>query len=210
MYPSAVNRERYADGIIHIVGLIAVVIGCTLLLRFAVIELETPLILACALYTLAMIASFGGSASYHLLPQHHWRKRLRKLDHVAIYALIAGTFTPLMAKIGTPFAYGVLAAVWIFAIPAMLYKLFGKNIDSRWSLVSYIGLGWFGTITLPDMIATFPFDAMIAIALGGFFYSFGTIFYSRKTLAYRYAIWHFFGLLGTAFFFAGIWLALFT
>lgn len=210
MYPSETTRERVADGVIHISGLCAVLIGCAALVIYAVAKFDAPLIAACSIYAICMIASFAASASYHLLPQHHWRSGLRRFDHAAIYALIAGTFTPLLVYIGTTLLYFVLGAVWLLAIPAILYKVFGENIEPRWSLASYIGLGWIGTVALPDFSSTLPLSALVAIIAGGFFYSFGTIFYGRKAQAYRYAVWHMFVLLGTAAFFIAIWLALFS
>lgn len=210
MYPSEIARERIADGVVHISSLAAVLTGCAALVIYAVAAFDAPLIIACSIYAACMIASFTASASYHLLPQHHWRSGLRRFDHAAIYALIAGTFTPLLVHIGTTLVYIVLGAVWLLAIPAMLYKVLGENIAPRWSLASYIGLGWMGTIALPDFSSTLPMSAVIAIIAGGFFYSFGTIFYGRKSQAFRYAVWHMFVLLGTAAFFLAIWLALFS
>lgn len=209
MYPSPNLQERYADGAVHILGLAATIIGCLALIFYTSTNLDTPLIAACSIYALCMTASFTTSASYHLLPQHHWRSGLRRLDHAAIYALIAGTFTPLLIFVDTSFAYFVLAAVWVFAVPAMLYKIVGKQIEPRWSLASYIGLGWVGIIALPDLVTTLPASALIAIFAGGFFYSFGTIFYRRKDLSFRYSIWHAFVVLGTASFFTAIWISLF-
>ncbi len=209
MYPSPSIQERYADGAVHIIGLTAVLIGCLALIFYTSLELEAPLIAACGIYAMCMTASFTTSASYHLLPQHHWRNGLRRLDHAAIYALIAGTFTPLLILVGTTTAYFVLAAVWIFAIPAMCYKILGEQIEPRWSLASYIGLGWVGIIALPDFSSILPLSALIAIFAGGFFYSFGTVFYRRKAQSFRYSIWHGFVLLGTGSFFGAIWISLF-
>lgn len=209
MYPSPTIQERYADGVVHVIGLAAVLAGCLVLLFYTTLRFEAPLVVACGIYALSMAASFGTSASYHLLPQHHWRSILRRLDHAAIYALIAGTFTPLLILAGTTTAYIVLGAVWILAIPAMLYKIMGEHIEPRWSLASYIGLGWIGVIALPDFSSVLPLSALIAIFAGGFFYSFGTIIYRRKQQSYRYSIWHAFVVLGTGSFFAAIWISLF-
>lgn len=209
MYPSPQIKERYADGIVHIIGLAAVFVGCFILIFYTAAQLEMSLVAACSIYAICMTASFGTSASYHMLPQHHWRSGLRRLDHAAIYALIAGTFTPLLVFVGTTTAYYILGAVWILAVPAMLYKILGEQIEPRWSLASYIGLGWVGIIALPDFSAILPLSALIAIFAGGFFYSFGTVFYRRKGQSFRYSIWHGFVLLGTGSFFTAIWISLF-
>jgi len=99
-------------------------------------------------------------------------------------------------------------AVWGLAIPASLYKIFGSVIEPKWSLWTYLGLGWMGLIALPDFIDYLPLSALIAICCGGASYTIGTFFYARKLQAYRYATWHFFGFLGGASFFTAIWMSL--
>jgi len=90
----------------------------------------------------------------------------------------------------------------------MLYKIFGKNLDSKWSLVSYLGLGWMGVIAVPELIGKLPEASLWAMLAGGVFYSLGTIFYARKAQAFRYSIWHSFVMMGGAGFFVAIWTAL--
>lgn len=208
MYPSVIKSERIADGIVHAIGLVAIATGGLMLLGNILPGTPAPLVTAVAIYLFCVIASFAASLAYHLLPHHHWRQGLRRIDHAAIYAFIAGTFTPLLIFIGTDYSRYILIAVWALAIPALAYKIFGSQIAPRWSLVSYLALGWMGLLALPDFIEYLPRPALIAIVCGGLFYSVGTIFYARKQLAYRYAIWHSFGLMGGASFFTAIWFSL--
>ena len=100
-YPSEHLHERIADGVVHVLGLIATLIAGTTLMVSASLWSTVGLIVACAIYCAGLLSSFVISASYHLLPRHDWRQFLRRLDHVAIYALIAGTFTPLLVHIAT-------------------------------------------------------------------------------------------------------------
>ena len=209
-YPSADPRERYADSAIHVVSLVFAIVFCTWMMVGVAHELEVKLMVACAIYCLGVMFSFTTSAGYHLLPFHQWRRLLRRLDHIAIYVLIAGTFTPLLVHIGTSWSYGVLAAVWIFAFPAMAYKLFGSVIEPRWSLASYLGLGWMGLLALPDFNAHLSSTAVIAALAGGLTYTFGTYFYAKEVQKYRYAIWHSFVFVGTAFFFFSVWITIFA
>ena len=80
MYPSAVERERYADLAVHAISLIGVVAGAALLMVNAVMSLNWAVIVACAIYCLTMLASFGISAGYHLLPWHYWRPAWRRAE----------------------------------------------------------------------------------------------------------------------------------
>ncbi|MGI9353227.1 MAG: PAQR family membrane homeostasis protein TrhA [Rhizobiaceae bacterium] len=209
-YPSEARHERLVDGAVHALGIAVVTISAFSLMIFSTMQSSLSLIVACAVYCTSVLASFLTSAAYHLLPRHDWRRYLRRLDHTAIYALIAGTFTPLLVHIGTSWSYVVLAAVWIFAFPAMAYKLFGSVIEPRWSLASYLGLGWMGLFALPEFHEHLSASAVTAIFTGGLLYTFGTYFYAKKIQAYRYAIWHSFVLSGTAFFFFAVWTTVFT
>lgn len=209
MYPSPTKKERYADGVVHIIGLAAVVAGCAALLMYSASLNDPALIAACVIYVGAVIVSCVVSAAYHQLPMHDWRLALRHVDHAAIYAVIAATFTPLLLVAGTVMSYWILAAIWIFAVLGMVFKMFGQNLDAKWSLASYIGMGWFGVLALPDFWTALPPGAMIAIAGGAVFYTIGTLFYRNKNIRFRYSIWHGFGLCGAVSFFAAIWISVF-
>ena len=209
MYPSATWKERFADGIVHIIGLILAAATCAALLIWSADNHGPALFWACVVYAVSIIISCGISAAYHQLPKHEWRFWMRKVDHAAIYLVIAGTMSPLLVLVGTSSALWILAAIWIFATIGVAFKLFGNNMDSRWSLASYLGLGWFGLLAMPDFYAALPTGALIAIGGGAVLYTVGALFYRNKQLRYRYAIWHAVGLCGAMSFFAANWISLF-
>jgi len=97
--------------------------------------------------------------------------------------------------------------IWTFALVGIGFKIVSQDMEARWSLVSYLGLGWFALLALPDFWNGLPRFSTYAIASGGVFYTIGTAFYRKKGMPYRYPIWHFFGSLGGASFFAAIWVA---
>ncbi|GAA4040195.1 PAQR family membrane homeostasis protein TrhA [Parerythrobacter jejuensis] len=208
MYPSKTPPERIADGIVHAIGLVGLLVAGVFLLRKTTLLDDQSVQIAAAIYVVAALFSISISFAYHLLPRHHWRATLRRWDHAAIYLVIAGTFSPLLVKAGTWTASMILAVIWLFALMGMWFKFFATEIDSRWSLVSYLGLGWFALIALPDFWAELPGFTTAAIAAGGIFYTIGTLFYRKKGLSYRYPIWHAFGTLGGGSFFAAIWVAI--
>lgn len=208
MYPSQTAPERYADLGVHALSLIAFFIAGAMLVPVAAAQGSTALVTATAIYVVAILASISISGAYHLLPHHHLRKVLQRWDHAAIYTLIAGTFGPLLVFAGTTSAYIILGIVWLCALAGVWFKIFGKNIEAKWSLASYLGLGWFGLFALPDFWHALPNSALIALGAGGVFYTLGTLFYKSKSLSFRYPIWHFFGLLGGSSFFVSIWITL--
>ncbi len=204
-YPSLTKQERIADGAVHMLGLSTVTISSLYLMIGAAMNVSIGVAIACIVYCTSLMASFVSSASYHLLPAHGWREFLQRLDHTAIYALIAGTFTPLLVHINSTWGYVVLTAVWLLAIPAMIYKMIGEEIEPRWSLASYLALGWLGLLAVPEFVTKLPSLAVYAVISGGIIYTLGTLFYARDSLKYRNAIWHSFVLLGSFCFFLAIW-----
>ncbi|MEO9498046.1 MAG: hemolysin III family protein [Parasphingorhabdus sp.] len=212
MYPSPIELERRADMIVHGIGLIFILLASAALIFQAAARSSltngAAIAGAVGIYVACVTFSHVISMFYHLSPFHDRRLVLRRIDHAAIYLTIAGTFTPLFILANTEFSLFVLAACWVLAIPAILYKIFGKNLDSRWSLASYLGLGWMGIIGVPEMMDHLPPLSLWAMLAGGVFYSLGTIFYARKAQPFRYSIWHSFVMMGGGCFFVAIWVAL--
>jgi len=207
MYPSATAPERWADGLVHAVSLAGFLVASGFLLHMVASGGETPLLIATIVYILGAVASISISFAYHLSPRHDLREALRRWDHAAIYAIIAGTFSPLLILCATWSAHLILAIIWVLAVIGIVFKLFARSIDARWSLASYLGLGWFALVALPDFWASLPGFSTAAIAAGGVFYTIGTVFYRSKTTRFRYAIWHAFGTLGGGSFLVAIWTA---
>ena len=195
---------------VHLAGLIFLVPASVLLVSQASSKGRIFLLLAVIAYALAALFSISISFAYHLLPRHELRTVLRKWDHAAIYGVIAGVFGPLLVVCDTWSAFAILAILWAFAIGGVWFKLSGGNPDSKWSLISYLGMGWFALVALPDFLEGLPRLCLGLIAAGGAFYTLGTVFYRRKAMPYRYPIWHALGTCGGLSFFASIWLAVQT
>jgi len=207
MYPSQTAPERHADAIVHAVSLVGLMIAGGFLVAKSMATENQLLIAATTIYVIAILASISISFAYHLLPHHHLRKRLQRWDHAAIYPLIAGTLSPLLVIAGTTSAWVILSIIWFFAIAGMLFKTFAKDIEAKWSLASYLGLGWFGLAAMPDFWTALPTAALFGLLVGGVFYTIGTMFYKNKGLSFRYPIWHAFGLIGGSCFFAANWIS---
>ncbi|MEN8892271.1 PAQR family membrane homeostasis protein TrhA [Planktotalea arctica] len=208
MYPSPILSNRRADMLVHGVALTAILIAGTLLLTNAYARLSPTLFCAVFVYVLCALASNQASCFYHFAPWHARRTLLRRIDHAAIYLSITGTFTPLLVQAGTPRTYIILALCWALALLAIWNKITNPQIKSRWSTASYLALGAIGLLALPDLKGV-PAATTWCILAGSASYAIGTIFYARKTLPFRYAIWHSWVSLGGMFMYAGIWLALF-
>ena len=203
-------REVLADAALHVLGLSAGFIGVIMLLAH-VGETHAPdRVLAIWLYGGFLLFALLASAAYHLVPFERTRPWLHKIDHAAIYFKIAGTYTPLVVVIGSAFAYGVLALIWLVALAGAVAKLSFWPANARGSLLLYLAMGWACLLLAYPMVITLPPITLILIVLGGLTYTAGTVFFARPPFAYQNAVWHGFVLSASSCFFAAIAMAIST
>ncbi len=207
-YPSAIFAYRRADVAVHTVGLGMILVAGGILISRVATELDSALLIATMLYVASALASNQASVAYHFAPWHDRRALLRRIDHAAIYPSITGTFTVFFVNAGTTWTLILLGVCWALTALAVWNKITNETIKSRWSTASYLGLGAIGLLAMPDL-GDVPAATPWCILAGAFCYAFGTLFYARKTLPYRYAIWHMWVNFGAICMFAGIWMALF-
>ena len=207
-YPSPNVAHRRADFVVHLASTVLILVGGGLLLRQAHAQLDGRLIGAVAVYVACALASNLASWTYHFAPLHAHRQRLRRVDHAAIYLSITGTFTPFFVQASTGWTLSVLWICWGLTAVAIVKKVTDENVKSKWSTASYLGLGAVGLSALPEL-SDVPTPTLWCILAGAVCYVLGTTFYVRKTMPYRYAVWHIWVTLGAMFMFAGIWIALF-
>ncbi|WP_073326813.1 PAQR family membrane homeostasis protein TrhA [Wenxinia saemankumensis] len=202
-YPRYARSERIADGVIHLAGVIFALSGAVLLIVIGALHLGGAHVAALSVYGAALVASFTASAIYHFTPWEAARPLFRRLDHAAIFLKIAGTYTPLAVLIGGPFAYAVLALVWVLALVGMARKLFFWTNGAS-SSVFYLVLGWLSLALIWPLAQTVGWPALALIAAGGALYTGGVVFFNWEGLKYSLAIWHGFVLAASACFFAAI------
>lgn len=157
-------------------------------------------------YGFSMILLFSASTFYHLSTVESQRIWLKKLDHTAIYYLIAGTYTPFLAIfIPTPKAKVLLMALWGIALLGTIFKLFFVHRFQRLSLIAYVAMGWLAVLVMDDMNIYLNRESIYLLILGGVLYTVGTIFYAAKKYRYTHAIWHGFVVAGAVSHFFAVW-----
>ena len=208
-FPSPIKSHRHADIAVHAIGLIAILVAGSFLVSRSIFKLDDAQVLAVIVYVLCALASNLASFTYHFSKLHHRRKHLRRIDHAAIYPSISGTFTPLFVLAGTPWTITLLWICWGLTVLAVRNKITNETVKSRWSTASYLALGAIGLSALPDL-TSIGIAPLWCILAGSAAYVIGTVFYARKSMPYRYAVWHTFVNVGGALMFAGIWFALST
>src|SRR4029079_5520368 len=142
-----------------------------------------------------LAAMFSCSAAYHLFRASRRRDWLQRLDHAAIFAMIAGTYTPFTLRLERAWALGLTSAIWAVAALGMALKLWqprrvSKMIRGSLSVVLYVALGWIALVALGPFAASLAPSTLILLAAGGVIYSAGVVFHLWERLPYQNAIWH--------------------
>ncbi len=184
------NRELAADGAVHVVGLC---LGLPAAIAVVAAAARAPGQLEpVALYAAGLAAMFGCSAAYHLFRASRRRDWLQRL---AIFAMIAGTYTPFTLRLERAWALGLTAAIWLVAALGMILKLWrprrvSKMMRGSISVALYLALGWIGLLALGPFMASLAPSTLLLLAAGGVIYSAGVVFHLWERLPYQNAIWH--------------------
>ncbi|MEM8811727.1 MAG: hemolysin III family protein [Pseudomonadota bacterium] len=202
--------ERIADGVIHVIGVVAGLAAGITLIVMAVPTLPGSVSASLIVYAVAMIAMFSFSAAYHLIDVPHWKERLCHYDQAAIFAKIAGTYTPIaFAKIGGFVGGSLLIGIWSVALFGIGAKVLFAMQRHGLTICLYLALGWVGILAIVPVIEALNSFSLILLLVGGVVYSVGVIFHVWKALPYQKAIWHLFVLVATGLHFTAIVWAVF-
>lgn len=198
-YRQQTYAEEIVNSITHGIGLVLSAAGWAVLLVFATLFGDQWHILSCGIYGGTLVFLYGASTLYHSARTPRMKRILRLVDHVAIFLLIAGTYTPFtMGLLRDGWSWTLLALVWGLAVAGLLFKLFSKHRFHWGATVLYLLMGWISVLFIQPMWMALPTGALLLIAAGGMAYTVGVIFYGWHSLPYSHAIWHVFVLVGSA------------
>jgi hemolysin III len=191
-----------AGGLMHLGAAVAAILGLAALLYIGRNNFVKEVSLL--VYGVALILMFSASTAYHLIKARPpVTQVLRKLDHSAIYLLIAGTYTPICLHFFTGFwQWGVVAIIWLMAIVGIVIKLFVIRAPRWLNAVVYLVMGWLCVIGIPVMLAAMPVGALAWLLLGGILFSAGSIVYVIEKPDFYpgvfgfHEVWHVFVILG--------------
>ncbi len=197
MFPTYSRRERVADALVHIAGVAFGIAGAAGLMLSAIGKSPARDIAGLAVYSAGLIAMFAASAVYNLVREPILKERLRRLDHAAIFLMIAGSYTPFaLIKIGGETGFALLAAVWGIALIGIAVKLwFPRRLDGV-SVALYLAQGWVIIFALGPLIESVPQRSVVLLLAGGCIYTAGVVFHLLERLPFHNAVWHIFVLGG--------------
>jgi hemolysin III len=196
------NLREPVNGLTHFFAAIAALIGMVILIIVGRGSLDRTI--ALTIYSVSLVLLFAASAAYHMIKARpKVLEILRKLDHSAIYLLIAGTYTPFCTIMFDGFwKWGMLTVVWSLALIGIVVKIFIVNA-ARWLNAGiYIVMGWLCIAAIGEMLRVLPPWALTWLVVGGVLYTLGAVVYITKILNFWpgkfgfHEVWHIFVLLG--------------
>ncbi len=198
--------ELLADRTVHIVGLVVGTSAAITLTLIVAIERNWSALVTVVAYSAGLVAMLSFSAAYNLAHRSRHRHILRRLDHAAIFAMIAGTYTPFtILGLEGGWRIGMTIAVWSLAAIGIAVKLFAPaHRSTRISTVLYLAFGWMGIVAIEPLLQGLSPAVLILLAVGGGLYSVGVVFHALQRMPYQNAIWHAFVLAAAMVHFAAV------
>jgi len=183
----------------HAVGAALGVAGTVLLVVVARRYGDAWHVVSSAIFGAALVLLYSASTLYHSFESALTRQRLQKLDHAAIFLLIAGTYTPfLLVTLRGPWGWSLFGVIWGLAIVGVALKCWFAGRFRGVSTLVYLIMGWLVLIAIKPLLAALPAGGMKLLVAGGLCYTGGAAFYLWERLPYNHAIWHLFVLAGSA------------
>ncbi len=150
-------------------------------------------------YGLSIIILFLASTCYHAIKDRKRKHYFRVIDHMSIYLLIAGTYTPLLLiAIPNSLGWTLFWVVWGIAAFGLILKVFFTGRYERFSTFLYLAMGWLALIPYSELTAALDPAAMVWLIAGGISYTVGILFYAIEHIPYNHFIWHIFVLGGAS------------
>ncbi len=187
----ATRAEKIADGVVHGIGIALGIAATATLVTIAWGSAEPGRIVCVMIYVSCLMAMLIASALYNMLSNGEKKGVLRRLDHAAIFLMIAGTYTPFSAMvIGGTTGRTLLIVVWAGALAGATIKLLALSVLERFTVPIYLALGWVVIFAYKPLLENASNVGFWFLMAGGLLYSAGTAFYAWKSLPYQTAIWH--------------------
>ena len=197
--------DELASSIVHGIGIVLSIAGLAALVALSARYGEVRDVVASAVFGATLVLLYTASTLYHAVPVPKAKPVLRTLDHIAIYLLIAGTYTPF-TLIALPGRWGwsLFAAVWTLAALGSVLEFGALKRFRKLSVLLYIGMGWIGMIAFKPLMAHLQTGGMLLLVAGGLAYTLGVPFYLWRRMPYHHSVWHAFVLAGSVLHFLAV------
>ncbi len=201
--------EELFHSISHGIGAALSIAGLVVLVALAATRGNVYQVVSFSIYGATLVLLYTASTLYHGARRPRAKRIFQILDHVAIYLLIAGTYTPfLLVALRGVWGWTLLVIIWGLALAGISLKIAFIRRFQKLSVLTYLLMGWLCVIAMRELLAHMSPAGVGWLIAGGVFYTVGVIFYAMKRVRYAHAIWHLFVLGGSACHYVAVLLAL--
>lgn len=192
--------EEIANSVSHGLGVVLAIVGLPFLVANAMETQRGLAVAGAAIFGASTILLYLASTLYHAVPYPRLKGVLCRVDHGAIYLLIAGTYTPItLGVLRDSVGWVLLAAVWTLAVAGVIFKALVGARYQRLSTALYVAMGWAALIAIRPLWLHMAPDGLFWLFSGGAAYTLGVVFYLlHDRLRYSHFVWHLFVLTGTS------------
>ena len=200
------SREEIANSITHGIGALLSIVAFVVLIMVAGTQKDILRLVSFSIYGITLILLYLSSTLYHSFTKPRLKNMFAKFDHVSIFLLIAGTYTPiLLTNIRGALGWTIFGIVWTVAIVGGIIRIVHPYRYRKLMVAIYLLMGWLFILVGKTILVSLPAVSLNYLVLGGVAYSVGVIFYLWRTLPYGHGIWHLFVLAGSILHFFAIY-----
>jgi len=190
--------EEIANSISHGVGFVAALVATPFLVQRAIPH-GAASIVGVSVFAVTAAALYLASTLYHAIPHSRAKHVLRRIDHGAIFLLIAGTYTPFtLGVLRGAWGWTLFGVVWSLALAGIAFKVVGGIRFPIVSTVVYVAMGWLAVVAIRPLVERLPPAGLVWLVAGGLAYTGGVAFYAMRRVRYAHFVWHLCVLAGTA------------
>lgn len=201
-------KKELANSITHFFGFLFGVICIPILISYAVSLDNSAAVVGASIFGFSFLMIYGFSTLYHSVSHPKAKLVLQRMDHISIYFMIAGSYTPfILLFLFDSSGILLLSVLWGLTLLGIIFKIFFVERFNILSTLIYVAMGWLIVLFPVDLIGVLPSETFIMLLAGGISYSLGVIFYLWKKLTYHHAIWHIFVLGGSICHYVAVLLA---
>lgn len=190
----------------HLAGAVLALAGTAVLIVLGALQGDAWKVVSFSIYGTTLVLLYSISALYHNAARGRFKCFMQKLDHNAIYLLIAGSYTPFtLVSLRGPWGWSLFGVVWGLAILGIMQELWLAQGTRRLSMLIYILMGWVALVAVVPLVQVLSWPGFLWVAAGGLAYTLGIIFFlNDEKFAHWHGIWHAFVIAGSALHYCAI------
>ncbi|MGK0390437.1 MAG: hemolysin III [Maribacter sp.] len=202
-------KKELANSVTHLFGILFGIVCFPVLIAYATVADKVPGIIGACIFGFSFLMVYSFSTLYHSFSHPKIKLFLKTMDHISIYFLIAGSYTPfVLLYMFNSSGILLLSLLWGLTLLGIIFKIFFVEKFNKLSTLVYVAMGWLAVVFPGDLLGSMPYETFVMIAAGGISYTVGVIFYLWKGLTYHHAIWHLFVLGGSICHYVAVLLAI--